>query len=190
MTATVTVQVATGGADQGTPTETTVTAIRFKDADSPTVDTSNPVAIPGSGFKYSYWKSVFLDLATGTGFTNINNVRHYTDGTIAWTLGTGGEARRGNRDSGDKGAPSFTEYRLADGLYDIGDVTNGHEYYRTQTTKTTALASDTTPGAIVDSSDHASAGNTKHLVMQVKVYQDATQGDQTDETFTWTYDEI
>ncbi|GAH55602.1 unnamed protein product, partial [marine sediment metagenome] len=34
------------------------------------------------------------------------------------------------------------------------------------------------------------AGKTKHVVTQVQVHDDATQGEQADETFTFAYDEI
>jgi hypothetical protein len=197
LVATVRVVQAHGGGD-GAPSYSPASGdatIRFHTADqyNPT-DTTKPIPIPGSGFKYSYWVHVCLDLS-GT-FTKINNVRHYSDGAIGWTLGTGGELRRGARDTGDQGCPMDTEYDVATGVEGdsgdpIEDPTNGHGYYNTQTTPTADVANDTEASpAMIDSTDHTVAGKTKAVVLQVKVASDATQGDQPDETLTWKYDEI
>ncbi len=191
MVATATVMSWNGGTD-GSPTIASVPAgppnVRFKDADSNTVDTSDPVVIEGSA-KYCFWKHIALQF-TGT-YTQVDNIRHYTDGTIGWTLGTTGEARRGNRDAGDHGVVD-TAYEVADGLYDIGVAVNGHSFYNGQTTKTVDLATDTSGApALIDSAAYtAPPDDTKAVVMQVLVDTDATAGDQADETFTWLYDEI
>ena len=191
MVATVNVQRITGPA--GSKTYTTVTAVRLRTDDANTADTSNPIPIPSSGYNYSYWASICLDLS-GT-FTQISNIRHYSDGSIGWTFGTGGELRRGNRDSGDHGCPDAS-YQQASGTagttgYAIEDATNGHAYYNTQTTKTANVANDTSGSpAIIDSSTYTAAGKTKHIVLQVKVASDATQGTQSAETLSFKYDEI
>jgi len=191
MVATVNVQRITGPA--GSKTYTTVTAVRLRTDDAITADTSNPIPIPSSGYNYSYWASICLDLS-GT-FTQISNIRHYSDGSIGWTFGTGGELRRGNRDSGDHGCPDAS-YQQASGTagttgYAIEDATNGHAYYNTQTTKTANVANDTSGSpAIIDSSTYTAAGKTKHIVLQVKVASDATQGTQSAETLSFKYDEI
>jgi len=189
MVATVNVQRMTGSG----PTYTTVTTARLRTDDANTADTTNPIPIPTSGFKYSYWASICLDLS-GT-FTKINNVRHYSDGAIGWNYGTNGQLRRGNRDSGDKGCP-VANYQQASGTegdtgYSIEDATNGHAYYKSQTTPTANVASDTSGSpATIDSGDHTTAEKTKHVVLQVKVDTDATQGTQSAETLTFKYDEI
>jgi len=191
MVATVNVQRITGPA--GSKTYTTVTAVRLRTDDANTNDTTNPIPIPTSNYNYSYWASICLDLS-GT-FTKINNVRHYSDGAIGWTFGTGGMLMRGNRDTGDHGCPA-ANYQQASGTqgttgYAIDDATNGHAYYNTQTTKTANVASDTSGSpATIDSGDHTTAEKTKHIVLQVKVASDATQGSQSAETLTWKYDEI
>jgi len=196
MTATVKVMEITGPAGSKTYTEVT-NRVRFFTKDQAT-DQSTPqdtysIPIPTSGYNYSYWKAICLDLS-GT-FTKINNIRHYTDGSIGWTLGTNGEVRRGNRDSGDHGCPDGS-YQQASGTegetgYPIEDSTNGHAYYKDQTTPTVNVENDTEASpATIDSTDHTSAGKTKHIVLQVKVDTDATQGAQAAETFTWKYDEI
>lgn len=199
MVATVNVRQGHGGSD-GSPTESPGSGdadLRFHTADqyAPTDDTK-PIPIPESGYKYSYWVHIYLNITGGT-FTKINNIRHYCDGDLSgWALGTGGEVRRGNRDSGDHGCPMDSEYDLATGTpSDTGDeiehATNGHGYYNGQTTKTVDLESDTEASpATIDSTDHTATGKCKAVVLQVKVDDDATRGTKSEETFTFKYDEI
>jgi hypothetical protein len=196
MVATVNVQQAVGGSDGSPETYNNIstgTRLQTKDQFDPT-DTAYPIPIPASGFKYSYWIHVCLDLS-GT-FTTINNVRFYSDGDIGWNFGTGGELRRGNRDSGDHGCPMDSEYDLATGTEaDTGDTiedeTDGHGYYNGETTPTADVSDDTEGSPVlIDSSDHTTAGKTKAVVLQCKVANDAVQGEQADETLSFMYDEI
>ncbi len=196
MVATVNVQQAVGGSD-GSPgsynTIATNTRLQTKDQFAP-ADTSYPIPIPTSGFKYSYWIHICLDLS-GT-FTKINNVRFYSDGTIGWNFGTGGELRRGNRDSGDHGCPMPTEYDVATGTegdtgHSTEDGTDGHGFYNVQSTPTASVANDSEASpALIDSTDNTSVGKTKAVVLQCKVAPDATQGEQADESLSFKYDEI
>jgi hypothetical protein len=196
MVATVNVQQAVGGSDGSPGTYnniTTSTRLQTKDQFAPS-DISYPVPIPQSGFSYSYWIHVCLDLS-GT-FATINNVRFYSDGSIGWSFGTGGELRRGNRDSGDHGCPMDSEYNLATGTEastgdSVEDETLGHGYYNSQTTPIVDVSNDTEGSpAVVDSADHNGAGKTKAVVLQCKVASDAVQGEQSDETLSFKYDEI
>ena len=196
MVATVNVQQAVGGSDGSPGTYNNITSstrLQTKDQFAPT-DTAYPVPIPSSGFSYSYWIHVCLDLS-GT-FTTVNNVRFYSDGDIGWNFGTGGELRRGNRDSGDHGCPMDSEYDLATGTEastgdTIEDAALGHGYYNGQTTSTANVSSDTEGSpAVIDSTDHTVAGKTKAVVLQCKVANDAVQGEQADETLSFKYDEI
>jgi len=197
MVATVGVYQANGGSDGSPVAENeiaTSTRLQTKDQWAPT-DTSYPIPIPTSGFKYSFWIHIYLKITVAPS-VKINNIRFYSDGAIGWNYGTGGELRRGNRDTGDKGAPMDTEYDVATGTDgdtgdSIEDATNGHDYYNAQTTKTANVASDTSGSpATIDSTDHTTTGKCKAVVLQVKVDTDATQGEQTDETLTFKYDEI
>lgn len=164
--------------------------------DQVTPQTTNPVVIPASTppFYYSYWKAICLDLA-GAGFT-ITNIRHYSNGDINWSWGTGGEIRRGNRDSGDIGCPDAS-YQQAGGSagqygYAIEDAvgSNGHAYYKSQTTPTADLNADLSASPpVVDAGPHTVAEKTKHIVVQIKVDSDAVQGLQTPKQLTWEYDE-
>ena len=54
-----------------------------------------------------------------------------------------------------------------------------------------ALLSDTEASpALIDSTDHTAAEKTKAVVLQCQVANDAVQGEQTDETLSFKYDEI
>jgi len=197
MVATVGVYQATGGSDGAPANEneiTTSTRLQTKDQFDPN-DINYPIPIPTSGFNYSYWIHVYLKITGGT-FTKINNVKFWSDGSIGWTFGTNGELRIGNRDSGDIGCPMDSEYDVATGTEGesgdaIEDATNGHDYYNGQTTPTKNVEEWTSSNkATVDSTDHTTTGKCKAVVLQVKVASDATQGEQTDETLYFSYDEI
>jgi len=197
MVATVGVYQATGGSDGSPGNEDEVaTSTRLQTKDQFVIDdTTYPIPIPDSGFNYSYWVHIYLKI-TGAPSVKINNIRFYSDGAIGWNFGTSGELRRGNRDSGDHGCPMDTEYDVATGTegttgHSIEDDTNGHGYYDGQTTETADVASDTEGSpATIDSTDHTDTGKCKAVVLQAKVDTDATQGEQTDETLTFKYDEI
>ena len=190
MAITVNVENWTGGS-AGSPTKSNGTTYRFRTDDSPeTISVTNPIHIPPSGFNYSYFVHVALEL-TGT-FTLFDNMRFYSDGTIGWTFGTGGEIRRGNRDTGDDGCP-VASYFVATGTPDdTGDELGvTHTYFSAQTVKTASVASDTSGSpATIDSGSHTTAESTKAVVLQLKVADDATNGAQSAETFTFIYDVI
>lgn len=62
----------------GTKTNKTSGTVRFKNADNATVDLVNPMVIPASGREYSYEK--WLRMAAFGEYTQISNLRAYTDG--------------------------------------------------------------------------------------------------------------
>ena len=177
-----------------TVTWTTITSARYCTSDTYNPGTNYPCVIPSSGYNYSYWKHHALSIS-GT-FTQVSNIKWYTDGTIGWTLGTGGEVRVGIRDTGDNGCPP-ANYQQATGTqgttgYAIEDATNGHAYYNTQTTPTAPVTNYTSASPLtVDSNTYTSATTATYAVVtQVKIASDATQGAQSAETFTFRYDEI
>lgn len=197
MVAIVGVFQATGGSDGAPGAEDEITAstrLQTKDQFAPT-DTLFPVPIPAAGFNFSYWVHIFLKITGGT-FTKINNVKFWSDGVIGWTLGSGGMLQIGNRDTGDIGCPMLTEYNKATGTEAvtgdaIEDAVNGHSYYNVQGTPVRNVTYWTSGNkAQVDSTDHTTIGRCKAVVLQVKVATDATQGEQADETLTFSYDEI
>lgn len=199
MTATVGIYECYGGTDATPGTETSDIAsanTRYMTQDSySATDTTYPIPIPAAGYSYSFWKHIYLKITAGT-FTTINNVKWWSDGTISWTCGTNGGLYVGNRDSGDCGCPMDTEYDVATGTTGttgdaLDDGTNGHGYYNAQTTKTRLASYWTSANKMtVDSTDHSTTGKCKAVVSQVKVATDATQGAQSAETFTFSYDEI
>lgn len=193
MVATVNVEYWNGGTD-GSPTKTTASTFRFRTDDSPaTIDNTNPLIVPSSGLNYSFWTHIALAIS-GT-FTEVSNIRFYSDGSNAWTLGTSGAVNRGNRDSGDHGCAE-ADYDVATGTTGttgdaLDDGTNGHGFYNGQTTPTASVFSDTSGSpATIDSSTYTTTTSTKAVVLQVVVDTDATQGTQSSETFTFLYDEI
>jgi hypothetical protein len=192
MAATVEVEVWTGGSD-GSPSKANDDTLRFRTDDSPgTRDATNPCVIPSSGTNYSYWVHVALALS-GT-YTQIDNVRHYSDGDISWTLGTGGGVVRGNRDTGDHGVASDSYEKVHGTEGTSGSaIESEYTFYSGQTTKTANVTSDTSGSpATIDSTTHGpnAEESTKAVVLQAVIADDATQGTQAAETFTFVYDEI
>jgi hypothetical protein len=57
------------------------TTCRFKSADTPTVNTSNPVIIPGSGQQYSFEKWLRFYIGATPPSSYIENLKFYTDGS-------------------------------------------------------------------------------------------------------------
>jgi len=80
-----TVNVKEWNAPTATPVKTNKDGgtVRFKAADNATVDTANPIVIPGSGQEYSFEKWLRF-AATGT-FSYLENLKFYTDGSSPWT---------------------------------------------------------------------------------------------------------
>jgi len=195
MVATLVVYEANGAS----PTYTdSVSNVRFCTDDAQNPGTNYPIPIPAASFNYSYWKHVGLKVTVAPS-SSVSNFRHYTDGAIGWAMGTGGMLNRGNRDSGAKGCPA-ANYQQATGAGhtqgttgpSISDSSNGHAYYRSQSTPTTNMATDTSGApATIDSSTYTSVNDrTYMIVMQVKLASDGTRGAQSAETFTWLYDEV
>lgn len=191
MVATATVKAWKGGSDGSPGSEPTITTAYLRTDDNPdTSDLTNPLVKPTAGNYYSFWMHLCLDFSDT--FTQINNIRHYCDGTIGFPLGTGGEVRRGNRDSGDEGCPK-ANYDVATGTEGTtGDELGAtHAYYSGQTTKTTNLQSDVVGSpATIDSTNITTPGQSKAIVLQAKLATDCTGGAFTAETMTWLYDEI
>ena len=147
MVSTVTISEVNGGTD-GTPTAHTRVDgqnlgngvdvdVRFASMDAYNPVAQNPCVIPSIGDQYSYWKHIHLTIATGTGFTKINNIQFYSDGAIAWTCGTDGGLFVGIQENADAGVAMDTDYEVATGVegttgHAISDVTNGHTKFTSQ----------------------------------------------------------
>jgi len=68
-----------------TATDVTSGTYRFKNADDANVDSNNPMVVPGAGSDWSFQKFLRLNFA-GT-FTNVSNLRYYTDGSNGFGTG-------------------------------------------------------------------------------------------------------
>jgi hypothetical protein len=66
--------------------------VRFKLADNDTVDSVNPIAIPGAGTVFSWAKNLSFYAGT-TPSNNITNLRFYTDGSAGFGTGVGMNVR-------------------------------------------------------------------------------------------------
>lgn len=81
-----TVQIIEKNGSGGTPTDKTGGNVRLKKADNSTVDLNNPLVKPASGSDWSFEKWLRMNVSGGS-YTQITNVRAYTDGSSG--LGTG-----------------------------------------------------------------------------------------------------
>lgn len=79
-----TVQIVEKNSAGGTTTDKTSGTVRFKNADNSTVDLNNPMVKPPSGSDWSFEKWLRLNVTGGT-YTQITNVKAYTDGSSGWT---------------------------------------------------------------------------------------------------------
>ncbi len=75
------------GAIPGAQTAKTSGTIRFKNADDATVDLINPLVVPTSLREYSFEKYVRLAIDGPGGFTQIDNLEVYTDGSNTFGAG-------------------------------------------------------------------------------------------------------
>ena len=83
-----TVQLIEKNGAGGTGTDKTSGNIRFKNADDATVDLNNPLVNPPSGNDYSFEKWLRMNV-TGGSYSQITNVKVYSDGSNG--MGTGVE---------------------------------------------------------------------------------------------------
>lgn len=81
-----TVQLIEKNGAGGTPTDKTGGSIRFKNADNSTVDLNNPMVKPASGSDWSFQKWLRMNVTGGT-YTQITNVKAYTDGSSGMGAG-------------------------------------------------------------------------------------------------------
>jgi hypothetical protein len=179
----------------------TITQARFCTRDSAAPADNDPCVVPSTGYYYSYWKTHRAYFSGG--FTKVQNFRVFCSGVMKtnWSLGTGGMVLIGQRDSytNGHGCP-VGNYQQAAGTqgttgYYIGDGTNGHGYYKSQTGKVADFDGyvSATP-CLVDlygpgGSGYTSEGGSYAWILQAKLSSTATQGDKANETLTLRWDE-
>ncbi len=191
MPATVAVYVETG--PNATPVEADTTAlgppnIRFKTADDATIDANNPIPIPASGTNRSFWKHIFLKANGGT-FTQIDNVKFFTDGT---GFGTGITTFVGD-ETPTKNSGSTAGYDQATGMVGSdGDELTTHTNITAKTDAFTFTSGSPKTVSISETSNiiDAVGETTNYVVGQMDVASTASPGDLADETWTFQYDEI
>jgi len=179
------------------PTWTVITAARYCNADNYNPGTSTPVVVPAAT-GYSWWKTHALKITAG-GYTQITNLRFFTDGTITWTLGTGGMVKLAQKSTADKGVPA-ANYDQATGSSTTGDyfddATLGHTFYKSGSANYSAPVNITTyttgsPMQVDNTTVYSGAVSATYgVVHQILIASDATQGTQAAETFTFRWDEI
>jgi hypothetical protein len=166
------------GAGQ-TATDKTSGTVRFKDADNSTVDLNNPLIVPGSGQEYSFEKWLRLHIASGT-FTQISNLRAYTDGSNGY--GTG--IKLWHALDGTYSTPAVPTESNDPPQHDAVGMT---DFFA----KTSGSPADLDA---INTGPFDSTGLPKdigdYLVLVVEVEPTASQGLKTAETITFAWDEI
>lgn len=160
-----TVQIIEKNGAGGTATDKTSGTIRMKNADDATVDTNNPMVIPGSGSDFSFEKWLRLKITVAPS-VQLSNLKAYTDGANG--LGTGVKLWW-------KAVSSYStpaEATATTGYTDAFSYTSG-----------AALSLGAGP--------YSGTGEIgSHLVSMMEVQSTATQGQTPSETVTFSYDEI
>lgn len=160
-----TVQIVEKNGAGGTTTDKTSGNIRFKNADNSTVDLVNPMVKPGAGTDYSFEKWLRLSVTGGT-YTQIDNIKAYSDGGNGLGTGVGLYA---------KAVASYTTPAEA-------TSTSGYTDFFTYTS-----------GSPLDLGGDGSTGTGEkgnHLVMIMTVGTAASGGITPSETLTIGWDEI
>ena len=194
MVATVAVFFDFGGSN-GTPATEQDTSslgppnLRFKTADDATIDNQNPIPIPSGTAINSFWKQIYLKVTGGT-FTQIDNVKFYTDGG---GFGTGISTFVGDQ-LPVKNSGANTGYVVATGT--VG--TSGNAMVASHagvSAQTDAFSFDSSSPKSITISEagglmNATNETTNYLVCQMNVASTAGPGNLADETWTYQYDEI
>jgi len=164
-----TVDIVEKNGTTGAQTVKTSGTVRFKTADDPNVDLNNPLTVPASGSNFSFEKWLRLNVSGGT-FTQISNIRAYTDGVN--NMGTG----------------INLWYKTA-AAYAAPSQPAGTTGYTDLFTATSGAPIDLSGAATYDSTAlPKEIGN--HLVIMAEVQSTASQGVTPAETLTFSWDEI
>ncbi len=191
-----------GGTDGAPATFQDITGLgppnlRFKTADDATIDTINPIPIPGAGTNWSFWKAIYMEVSAGT-FTQIDNVQFYTDGGnfgtgIVTNVGDQLPTRTGADDEAYEVATGTIgttgtqmELALGAGHGGIDDITDAFTFTSGATKSEGNALTIGEAGNIIN----AIGEGTNYFVFQMAVGTTASPGDLPDETWTFQYDEI
>lgn len=184
MVATATIKDDTGGT-VNTPsgTGTTVTNLRYREVDNNTQDLANPVSIPPSGTKFSFWKHNWIEF-TGT-FTQIDTINWFVT-SFDWTgttleIGDGTQTHTAASDAGYDPAVGLNALTVHDTITTLTDA--GATYTNSGTGRSVSISE---AGNVVD----AAGESSDYFVTNVKLGTTATSGTQTSKTITVEFDEI
>ncbi len=173
------------GAAPGTRTDKTGGTVRFKNADNATVDLAAPLVVPSSGQEYSYEKYLRLEITDAGGFTQIDNLRAYSDGSNDFVTGiklwyaVTGSYRPPEIPSESADPPQSTA---------AGSPQENMTDFFTTTSGAPIDMDAINTGPVTDGSPAEQIGDYLALVMEVETT--ASQGVLTAETLTFAYDEI
>ena len=171
----------------GSQTDKTSGTVRFKNANDTNVDLNDPLVVPGSGQEYGFEKWLRLQITDAGGFTQIDNLRAYSDG--ANNFGTGVKVWYAT-DSAfqtpvvpDEGQdpPKFNGPSTGSPGDDMADLF-------TATSGAPIDMDALNTGPFTDGSPAEHIGDFLVLVMEVETT--ASNGVLTAETLTFAYDEI
>lgn len=165
MVATVRVVEKNGSSASPTLTQKDGGTVRFKNADDANVDLNNPMVIPSSGSDWSFEKWLRLEITGGT-FTEITNLKFYTDGANNFGTGVNLWAKNVATYATPAEGTGSTGYSDAFGYTSAAPLNLGAGPY-------------TAVGEIGD-----------HVVMLLEVQSTAASGVLPGETVTFAYDEI
>ena len=194
MVATVAVFFDFGGSNGSPATEQDTSSLgppnlRFKTADDATIDNQNPIPIPSGAAINSFWKSIYLKVTAGT-FTQIDNVKFYTDGG---GFGTGIITYVGDQ-LPVKNSGANTGYVVATGTAGTSgnEIVASHAGISAKTDAFTFTSGSPMTITISEASGlmNAIGETTNYLVTQMNVASTAGPGNLADETWTYQYDEI
>ena len=168
-----------------TKTDKTSGTVRFKNADDANVDLINPLVVPGSGQEYSYEKWLRLEITDAGGFTQIDNLRAYSDGANGfgagvklWYAVAGGYIQPVVPSEASDPPQSAAAGSPVENMTDLFTSSSGSPID----------LDGINTGPFTDGSPAEEVGDFLVLVMEVE--PGASQGVLTAETLTFAFDEI
>lgn len=183
MAATVIINEWTSAASQ---TDKTSGTVRFKNANDATVDLNNPLVVPTSGQEYSFEKYLRLQITDAGGFTQIDNLRAYSDNS-GWTGHANVKAWYAVTGSFDTPVvPNETQDPPQSSA--AGSPTEAMTDFFSSSSGSPIDMDGINTGPFTDGSPAEHIGD--FLVMVVEVEVGASAGVLTAETLTFAYDEI
>ncbi|MGE4334577.1 MAG: hypothetical protein AB7E55_01200 [Pigmentiphaga sp.] len=177
--ATVTIRRWTGPAAGPTKTDITSSTTRASTSDDPNPGTSNPIPIPTSGSKRSYWVSTQLSVDANPDAHTIDNLQWYTDGSNGFGTGVSCVGNTASAYVQATGTPG-----------DTGDELNTANHANLAGAPVNVFTYTSASPKSVTGSMAGGTGDLGHqFVFQLVVSSEASLGITPSEQFVWQYDE-